>query len=149
MEIKMKTRMFVSILILTLAVLIVIGSCATGKKAVKAPMEPFYLTWTNPDYNTAQKYAKLIFKPDGTYTLYSHTDITIYAGSYKYTIAESWMDSDGKKYYKVEVVAGSDEYHLYRLDETDSVFERVWSKIEFPSEINPNHLNYSIYYRQE
>ena len=143
----MKARTLVSILILVLAVLIVIGSCATGEKAVKAPLEPFYGTWVNPDYNTTPKTAKLIYKPDGTFTGYSHTDITTYEEPYKYTMQESWMDSDGKKYYKVEAFIFN-KYSLYRLDETDSVLERVWSNIDFPSEIDPNHFNYRIYYRQ-
>jgi len=145
----MKTRALVSILILVLAVLIVVGSCATRKKAVKAPIESVYGTWANPDYNTEPETAKLIFKPNGTSILYSHTDITQYDGPYKYTILESWMGSDGKKYYKVEYVMGSDEYHLYRLDETDSVLEFVWSNVEYPTEIDPNHFNYRILYRQE
>ena len=96
----MKTITLVSILILTSTVLIIAGSCATGKKAVKAPIESVYGVWANLDYNTEQKMAKLIFKPDGTFTEYNHTDITIYLGPYKYTIPESWIDSDGNKYYK-------------------------------------------------
>ena len=144
----MKTKTLVSILILVLVALAIIGSCATGKKAVKAPLEPFYGTWVNPDYNTSQRFAKLIYKPDGTFTAYSHTDITLYEGPTKYTITESWMDSDGKKCYKVEKATGEYRYKLCRLDETDSVLEWVWSNSDYPSEIDPNHYNYEIYYRQ-
>jgi hypothetical protein len=143
----MKIRTLISILILVLAVLIIAGSCATGKKAVKAPLEPFFGTWVNPDYNGTGIDAKLIYKPDGTYIEYSHTDITRCSVPYKYNIQESWMDSDGKKYYKVEAFI-FEKYSLYRLDETDSVLERVWSNVRYPSEIDPKHFNYRIYYRQ-
>ena len=51
----MKTRAFVSILIFVLAVLIVVGSCATGKKAVKAPIESLYGKLENPHYNKSDK----------------------------------------------------------------------------------------------
>ena len=142
----MKARTYVPILVFVLAVLIIAGSCATGKKSVKAPLEPFYGTWVNPDYNGLEPVAKKIIRPDETYTNYNRTDIPRGDGPYKYTIAESWMDSDGKKYYKVE--AFIEKYGLYRLDETDSVLECVWSTVEYPSEIDTDHLNYRIYYRQ-
>ena len=143
----MKSSTLISVLILIMAVLGIIGSCATGKKAVKAPLEPFYGTWVNPDYNAAAVYAKKIFRPDGTYTDYSHTDVEIPDAQSTYTIIESWMDSDGKKYYKVERSI-FEKYSLYRLDETDSVLECVWSNVDYPSEIDPNHFNYRIHYRQ-
>ena len=145
----MKSRTIVSILILVLAVLFIIESCATGGKAVKAPIESVYGAWANPDYNTTRQSAKLIYKPDGTYKQYSHTDITMSQGPYEYTIVDSWMDSDGNKYYKVDVVRYTlDEYELWRINETDSVWEYVWSLNDYPTEIDPNHYNYRIYYRQ-
>ena len=145
----MKTRTLVLILIIVLAVLIVIGSCATGGKAVKAPIESVYGAWANPDYNTTGQSAKLIYKPDGTYKEYSHTDITMGQGPYEYTIPESWIDSDGNKYYKVDLVWGIETlYELWRINETDTVLELVFSNIDYPSEIDPNHFNYRILYRQ-
>ena len=146
----MKTRTLVSILILVLAVLIIAGSCTTGKKAVKAPIESIYGAWANPDYNTSRPPAKQIFRPDGTFIDYTHTDITIYHGPYEYTIQESWIDSDGNKYYKVDIIVlGMDIwYELWRINKADTVLERVRSNIEYPSEIDPNHLNYYIYNRQ-
>ena len=48
----MKTRMFVSVLILVLAVLIIAGSCATRRKAISDEdfMEAWSGTWINTDY---------------------------------------------------------------------------------------------------
>jgi hypothetical protein len=140
--------MLVSILILVLAVLIVAGSYTTGQDKVKAPIEPLYGTWVNPDYNTEDINAKLIIKPDGTSTECSHTDIEMPDSTGTYTIIDSWIDSDGKKYYKVDAGTVFFKYRLYRLDETDSVLEWVWSNSEIPSEIDPNHYNYRILYRQ-
>ena len=103
----------------------------------------------NPDYNTEDKDAVLIIRPDGTSTEYSHTNIEMPDALGTYTIIESWIDSDGKKYYKVDAGTRFFKYRLYRLDETDSVLEWVWSNSEIPSEIDPNHSNYRILYRQE
>ena len=59
------------------------------------------------------------------------------------------MDTDGSKYYKVELARGIDTwYELWRINETDSVLEIVWSSVEYPSEIDTNHFNYRILYRQ-
>ena len=147
----MKTKTLVSILILVLAVLIVIGSCATGKKAVKAPIESVYGTWANLDYNTEHRTAKFNIRPDGIIEMASHTELEYKQwDDIKFTIIESWMDSDGNKYYKVDDAHGIDTwYELWRINETDSVLEWVWSQIDYPSEIDPNHLNYRILYRQE
>ena len=146
----MKTRMFVSILILVLAVMVIAGSCATGKKAVKAPIESLYGAWANPDYNTSPQVSKRIYRPDGTFIDYTHTDITMHHGPYEYTIQESWIDSDGNKYYKVDfILLGSDIWHdLLRINEADTVLEMMWFSNEYPSEIDPNHPNYRIFYRQ-
>jgi hypothetical protein len=145
----MKTRTLI-LAVLIMAVLIITGSCATGKKAVKAPIESVYGTWVNQDYNTVTAYAKFNIRPDGIIERTTHTEIE-YSKSLEatFTIIESWMDSDGNKYYKVEYVRGIDTwYELWRINETDSVWEFVLSQVEYPSEIDPNHFNYRIYYRQ-
>lgn len=46
----MKTRTFISVVILIMAVLIIVGSCATEKLATKKS-EILYGTWVNKDYN--------------------------------------------------------------------------------------------------
>jgi hypothetical protein len=53
----MKTRMFVSILILVLAVLIIIGSCATGKKMITVDdaMKRFEGVYVNTEYSGQNK----------------------------------------------------------------------------------------------
>ena len=146
----MRTRKFVLGLILVLAVLVISGSCATGKKAVKAPIESVYGTWANLDYNTKDYTAKCKIRPDGIIEVASHTELEYHQwDDITFTIIESWMDSDGNKYYKVDDAHGIDTwYELWRINEIDSVLEYVWSKIDYPSEIDPNHPNYRILYRQ-
>ena len=49
----MKTRTYVSILILVIAVLVIVGGCATGKKASVTERDIFKElsgTWVNEDY---------------------------------------------------------------------------------------------------
>ena len=147
----MKTRMLISILILVSAALIVIVSCATGKKAVKAHVESVYGAWANLDYNTENEFwAKCIVRPDGIIEMASHTELEYKKhDEAKFTIVDSWMESDGNKYYKVDEARGLDTwYELWRINETDSVLEYMWSQIDYPSEIDPNHPNYRILYRQ-
>ena len=147
----MKTKTLVSILILILAVLIVVGSCATGKKAVKAPIESVYGAWANPDYNTRSDFfAKLKIRPDGIIEVSSHTELEYQQFKERtFTIIESWMESDGNKYYKVDLVRGMETwYGLWRINETDTVLEYVRSNIEYPTEIDLTDEWYMIYYRQ-
>jgi hypothetical protein len=59
------------------------------------------------------------------------------------------MDSGGNKYYKVDLARGVDTwYELWRINETDSVWEIMASYIACPSEIDPNYYSYYILYRQ-
>jgi hypothetical protein len=147
----MKTRTLVSILFLVLTVLIVIVSCVTGKKAVKAPIESVYGVWANPDYNAiTYEIARFNVRPDGIIEIAPHIELEYqkYVEA-TFTIVNSWMDSAGNKYYKVDIARGvTTSYELWRIDETDSVFELVRSEIDYPSEIDPNHFNYRIWYRQ-
>ena len=146
----MKSRALISVLILIMAVLGITGSCATGKKAVKAPIESVYGNWTNLDYNTEVKNAKCKIKPDGIIEMASHTELEYHHfDDITFTIIESWMHSNGNKYYKVDLVHGIDTwYELWRINETDSVFEYIISNIDYPTKIDPEHMNYRILYRQ-
>ena len=80
----------------------------------------------------------------------SHTENEYHQfGDITFTIIESWMDSDGNKYYKVDLVFGIDTwYELWRINETDSVLEYIISNIDYPTKIDPEHMNYRILYRQ-
>ncbi len=73
---------------------------SVAKKAVTVPIEPLLVTWVNHDYNkTGKSWPKIIFRPDGTWATFGHTDITEGLEG-PFTIIDSWIDSDGNKYFK-------------------------------------------------
>jgi len=156
----MRTRTLVSILILVLAVLIVVGSCATGKKAYVAKEdEELYGTWVNPEYDGGIYYAKYVIKPDGTWDEYAMSNSNSPVGVGEYTITDKWTDSEGNKWYKNISTFFDDEsiknpdtyYYLCKIDKTGNVHEMLWSSIDYPTEFDPDGLryNYRIHYRQE
>ena len=123
-----------------------------GQNGLNVPIEPLYGTWVNPDYNKVPEFpAKITLRPDGSFTKYGNTDITEGMEG-TFTIIDSWMDSDGNKYYKVEWLGGfigkTEYHHLWRLNETDTVWESNWSTAEYPTEIDPEQSRYRVHYRQ-
>jgi hypothetical protein len=155
----MKARMLVSILILVFTVLIVVGSCSTGKKAYVAKEdEGFYGTWVNPDYDEGEHWGKLVLKP-GAFEWYTKTDSTHSTRYGETTITDKWTDSEGNIWYKymdtLTVYGGSKDtnpkYGLVKIDKLANTFEIVASGIDYPTEIDPDSLlyTYRIYYRQE
>ena len=78
----------------------------------------------------------------------------------EYKIVESWRDSKGNIYCKVDVIwgVGLGTNELWRLDKARITFERNWIyafQEEYPTEINPNPdpnasitIYYTIFYRQ-
>ena len=154
----MKTRTFVSILILVLAVMVIAGSCATMKSPDNLTYERFCGTWANDNYSGKLIFigAKIIFNPDGTFVGYNTILETGTAGTTNYgnyIVEKRWIDSEGHSWYNMKVdwwVEGFGPlYILCKLNKGNSVFEGVLSSIDFPTEIDPKdkHTDYYIYYR--
>jgi hypothetical protein len=158
----MKTRTLVSIVILVLTVLIIIGSCATSKKAYVAKEdEELYGTWVNPEYDntSAGEPGRMIIK-NGTYEIYGLSNITRWLIQGEYTITDKWTDSDGNVWYKYMVtklwyqtgVTRTDPlYGLAKISNSGRTLERVYSGIDYPRELSQVILEYTyqIHYRQE
>ena len=155
----MKTRMFVSNLILVLAVLIIAGSCATGKKAsVAKDDEEFYGTWSNPDYDESMGAAKFIFEHDGVLRAFATVNTTKEAWNAKFTITDKWIDAEGNIWYKwlrieathAAISVTGEDYYLSRISDSGRVLEQSHSGYDYPNELNPDSLkyDYSILYRQ-
>jgi len=156
----MKTRTIVSILILILTVLIVAGSCATGKKT-KMPEEDLFKklsgTWVNENYGslegiTAALPTKWVVKSDGTYDWFSESSDTdrIGYGEYK-AIVDTWTDPEGNFFYKATFkvhLTTSVMYQLGMISSSGTEWEFVISGINVPPEIDPSHGIYGFYYRQ-
>ena len=95
----MKTRTLISSVILIMAILLIVGSCATGKKAISDEdfLEVFSGTWINTDIRINQK--KINYH-DGTWEMYGKVNNTIPIFTGKEIILEKWVDSKGTIWYK-------------------------------------------------
>jgi len=164
----MKTRTFVSIFILVLAVLIVAGSCATKKSMVK-DSEELYGIWINEEYKgNTPPFGKNVFNPDRTWEYFRkgaspwETDIEILEGGWirsdfgTYTINDKWADSEGNVWYKVEKISGDYEkspykyYLLMKISDSNRVLEYMKDRVDYREEIDPTDVpHYRIHYRQE
>ena len=161
----MKTRTLVSILILVLAVLIVIGSCATGKKIISVDdaMKQFEGVYVNTEYSGEGRTnpQKKVITSDGRiedWALATNTNPSV-KGEYKR--AESWTDAKGNTYCTVDTrwyIQDVRTKELWKLDKSGKILEvnyKVTVRGEYPKKIDPNPepnviptLRYCIWYRQ-
>ena len=154
----MKTRTIVSILILVLAVLIIVGSCATGKKASVTERNLFKElsgTWVNTEYTGKWLgyEQKLIVYPDGKFEYYLlTTDTNPLRQGYLLTITEVWTDSEGIIWYKATLEeAGGPYYELGKISESGNTWETIGDAINNPTEWDTSKTRYEYYeirYRQ-
>ena len=152
----MKTRNLILSVILIFAVLVLLMSCATGKKAyVAKENEEIYGTWVNTEYGTMEAafWQKIINRSDGTSELYEGMADIAHATS-KYIIIDKWTDSEGNIWYKIirefgEKAYGEKPYYeLHKISNSGLIWEYVFSFDNYPTEIDSNHPYYLIYYRQ-
>ena len=151
----MKNKTLISITILVLAVLIISECYATEKKATKKDYRFFSGTWINEEYNSRTFKAKYIIRRDGTFDVYNRTsDTGIYEYGH-YIIVEKWIDSEGNIWFKQHVWAGTmveghpGSYELDKSSNDGKVWEWIALKGDFPPDIDKNHPQCHIYYRQE
>jgi hypothetical protein len=97
---------------------------------------------------------KIITKPDCTYELYGSVTDMVNQFTFQYTITDKWTDSDGNILYKIitkyktEYVEQT-RYGLDKISNSGRTWEYVGSADDYPTQIDPNHPEYRIYYRQE
>jgi hypothetical protein len=151
----MKTRTFVSFLILVSAVLIIAGSCATQKQAfVPKTNEELYGTWVNTDYDGVdhdQKFINYNWGYTEIFGLVTDQNVGLHGA---FHIMDKWTDSEGIIWYKVTwQFRGTPNmrFYLVKIDESKGSWENVWSYKVFPSEsdLTPEHVQYGIWYRHE
>ncbi len=136
-----------TILILVLSVLL--ASCATTKTPLPTDnIDEQVGTWINPDYSARPQ--KIVVEPDGIWVSYYTIEGTIEFSSGKLKLIEKWADSKGNIYCKIR----SDEpdypvYELNRISNAETVLEYIRDTRDYPTEIDPNDLNYRIYYSQK
>ena len=155
----MKTRAFVSLLILVLAVLIIAESCATRKIAISdEDLSAAYTgTWINPeeDYFMRMAPLKLVYFPDGTWNRYFEVDDDRIEEKGEDTIIAQWKDSKGTIYFEShwkEFIHGWDGYLLARISDSGNTLELLITMQEHRvEEWDRDNIfcEYRIYYRQE
>ena len=153
----MRTRTFVSILILVLAVLIIIGSCATRKKAISEEdfLEAFSGIWINTNYEPKGDLGyvqKFVWYPDGRYEGYSFVTNESPAAYGRYEITDMWKDSNGDIWYtlKTETDVGRG-YYMGRISDSGNTHETLYDLWGEPiEEWDPDNVQYRywIHYRQ-
>ena len=71
----------------------------------------------------------------------------------QYTITDSWYDDEGNLFVKYEgaldfAQQSSHAYFLNKFSNDGTVWEMVWSGVDYPNEVSLIGGNYRIYYRQ-
>jgi len=149
----MKTRTYVSILTLLLAVLIIVGGCATGKKVSSSEEAVLLGTWINAGYDETNKYAKIVI--GGYWYEYKMSDDDTPISQCEYSITDKWTDSKRNTYYKIIVMHIDTDYVPFyivaKIDKKGDVYEDVVSNLNMPADFEPDNMLYHhrIYYRQE
>ena len=112
----MRTRMLMLIYIFCLAILIILGSCATSQNPDKMVFERFCGTWANEAYEpepgtSKPMFPRVIINPDGTMLAYQNLHETDYTLRGSYIVEKRWKDMEGNSFYHVIV-------HIVLIDGT-------------------------------
>jgi hypothetical protein len=152
----MKPRTLIAGIILILALIAFLGSCATRKKAISEEdfFETWSGTWINTDYG-GDKVKKIITRPDGTREFFGLLTSTMVMGKDKITILDQWVDSKGTIWYRGhwEFILPTDTkgYEMGKISDSGNTLERIFASEDYPiEEWEPDRFeyNYRIYYRQ-
>ncbi len=146
----MKTRMFVSILILVLAVLIVAGSCAKEKPDYISKEYEIYGTWVNPEYDNSMNHKpKVVINPNGIMDTYNASTAPKPGPlQRKFFITNKWTESKGTIWYTFIVYVTTEElYSLAKISNSGKTLEWFMST-DYPKEMDPESTQYRFYNRQ-
>lgn len=161
----MKSRKAILIGTVILIAAALIGSCVKTPSYEAKEDEEIYGTWVNTSYSdtmqegddqahTLANYAqKIITTNEGTYEIYNGVNDIVPISKIQYTITEKWTDSDSNIWYKIASKYKTEyteraRLGLNKIDNTGSTWEIVIAKDDYPTQIDPNHPEYRIYYRQ-
>ena len=150
----MKIRRLVFSLISVLAIIALIGSCATRRKAISEEdfLKTFSGTWINTDLKAEQK---IVNYPDGTREVFGVLTSTTVSWKDKITILDQWLDAKGTIWYRGywEVISPTvaKGYEMGKISDSGNTLEFLWAGEDYPiEEWEPDRFeyNYEIYYRQ-
>ena len=132
----MKTRTFVSIMILVLAILIIAGSCAPDKMANISKDFEIHGAWVNPDYNKTGMPAKVIFWPNGKMDWYNRETDTLVVFPTVFVITNKWIESEENIWYTLifKVGAGAEDwkYMSAKISDSGKTLEWASSPADYP-----------------
>ena len=111
--------------------------------------EEIYGTWINEDMTSQQ----LIYYYWGYAEEYREVSHETPAYKFTFTIVEKWSDSKGNVWYKTfnrHNASILNVFWITKIINNGTVYESVYNEGEFLSkdELNVDHFNYLIYYRQ-
>jgi hypothetical protein len=119
--------------------------------------EELYGTWVNSDYNASAENAKRVINSDtgirddanGTIYFYTREYDERPEGGITFRIEEKWKGDEGSIWYKIEPFGMMVVYELWKISDSGATLEIASTRQTYPDEIDPTHVNYRIYYRQE
>ena len=135
----MKTRTFVSILLLVFFVLIIAGGCATRRKVISDEnfMEVWSGTWINTDYGKGSNPQKKVYYSDGRWEEYKQVTNEIRCDWGKATILDKWVDSKGNVWYKTHWESshlGWKGYAMGKISNSGNTLESIQASESYPIE---------------
>ena len=153
----MKTRPYVSVLILVVAVLIIVGSCATKRQAISE--EEFYKYWVGTWMNTdlrgdGWEPQKIVCNADGTIDRYGRPEWMFTTCEYRFSLIDSWKDSDGNIWYRATSTCSRTKTPVQeygKISVSDNYYELIYYLGTEPiEEWNRENLAdiHLLYYRQ-
>ncbi len=147
--------MIFKILILVLLV-ILFPMISAAQQYVLTENEEIYGTWVNPDYAKINAKSwfpqKIVIKPGPTYEIYNSRFDLVPLSISTFTLTAKWIDSEGNVLYKMIWKfkgKGDPRYEIGKINNLDKTWEFINSYDDYPTEIDPNHPEYHIYYRQK
>ena len=145
----MKTSALVVTFILTLTILIFVGSCSTNKMAYISKEYEIYGTWGNPDAKLVIQFGKMVFRINGVVDSYNTITSTT-PMSKKFVITNKWIDATGNVMYTIIIDMGTEIellYGLVKISDSGKTLELSISKSDYPKEMDPDYTEYFIGYR--
>jgi hypothetical protein len=149
MEVAMKTKKFVYIIILIFFLTsVVLAEDQKKGISVDEALNYYCHTWINPDYyESPNKTGIKKFNKDGTFKSFSNEinenkEFPSWYG--KFIIEKSWIDKDGSVWINVKFnFMGYDHLYTAKISDNGNTLEQLYS-YTYPTEIDPNHRNLQL-----
>jgi hypothetical protein len=132
-------------------------SCATRPVAIK-PDDPLFGTWVNDQHDKlgSSFFAKRVIFPDGRELDFDYIADTEPSRESRNTIDKTWIDAEGNHWYRIHIIGWQytnqelkvERFALSRINAQGTVLEQLNAKYDYPEELNPTEVNYTIYYKQ-